>query len=120
MLILVSKFEGRKGRHCNGGPLEAQPPYATVRKGSQKSTVKDEDPVRKFLWANAHFIRNSWCSLLLYLVWERRSHISYFSTTPLFVITYFCFTLLRTVISVHGQRQFCNQLKLSLCPDAIS
>jgi len=82
MLILISKFEGRKGLHCNGGPRAAQPHCATVRKARQKSTVKEEDPVRKFLWANVHFIRNSWCSLLLYLVWERRSHISFSALHP--------------------------------------
>jgi len=40
ILILVSKFEGRKGRHCNGGPRAAQPPYATVRKASQSPQWK--------------------------------------------------------------------------------
>jgi len=32
---------------------------------------------------NAHFIRTIWCSLPFYLVWERSSHTSFFSTTPL-------------------------------------
>jgi len=41
---------------------------------SQKSAVKQEYPVQTFLQANAHFIRTVWCSLPLYLVWERRSH----------------------------------------------
>jgi len=35
ILILVSKFAGRKGRHFNGGPRTAQPHCATVRKASQ-------------------------------------------------------------------------------------
>ena len=37
----------------------------------------------KCLYVNAHFIRTIWCSLRFYLVWERRSHTSFFSTTPL-------------------------------------
>ena len=48
---------------------------------SQRSAVKQEDPVWKYLQANSHFIRTIWCSLALYLVWERRSH-TFSSTTP--------------------------------------
>jgi len=44
-----------------------------IRTASQKSAVKQEDPVWKCSWANAHFIRTIWCCLPLYLVWERRS-----------------------------------------------
>ena len=51
-----------------------------IRTASQKSMVKQEDPVWKFLQANAHFIRTVWCSLPFHLVWERHSH--FFSTTP--------------------------------------
>jgi len=54
--------------------------FGTVR---QKSAVKQEDPVEKFLQANAHIFRTVWCSLPLYLVWERRSHTCFFSTTLL-------------------------------------
>jgi len=35
------------------------------------------------LVGNAHFIQTICCSLPFYLVWERRSHTSHFSTTPL-------------------------------------
>jgi len=56
---------------------------------TQKSTVK-EVPVCKSLKANAHFIRNIWYSLPLHLVWERRSHTSFFSTTPLCETNNFC------------------------------
>jgi len=45
-----------------------------IRTASQKSTVKQENPVWKFLQANAHFIRTIWCSFPFYLVWEQRSH----------------------------------------------
>jgi len=41
---------------------------------NQKFAVKQEYTVQTFLQANAHFIRTVWCSLPLYLVWERRSH----------------------------------------------
>jgi len=58
-----------------------------IRTASQKSTVKQEDPVQKLLQANAHFIRTIWCSLPLYLVWERRFHTSFFSTTLLHITT---------------------------------
>jgi len=43
--------------------------------------VKQEDPVWKFFQANALFIRTlistNWCSVLFYLVRERRSHTSF-------------------------------------------
>jgi len=54
-----------------------------IRIAGQKSTVKQEDPVWKFLKVNAKFIRTICCSLPFYFVWERRSHTSFFSTTPL-------------------------------------
>jgi len=54
-----------------------------IHTASQKSTVKQEDPVKKLLQANAHFIRTIWCGLPLYLVLERRSHTSFFSSTLL-------------------------------------
>ena len=38
-----------------------------IRTASQKSTVKQEDPMWKLLQANAHFIRTIWCSLPLYM-----------------------------------------------------
>jgi len=53
-----------------------------IHTASQKSAVKQEDPVKKLLQANAHFIRTIWCGLL-YLVLERRFHTSFFSTTLL-------------------------------------
>jgi len=34
-----------------------------IRTASQKPTLKQEDPVWKFLYANAHFIRTIWCSI---------------------------------------------------------
>jgi len=39
-----------------------------IRTASQKYTVKREDPVWKFVQANAHFIRIIWCSLPFYSV----------------------------------------------------
>ena len=82
ILILVSKFAGRKGRHCNGGPRTAQPPCAPVRKASQKSTVKEEDPVRKSLWANAHFIRNIVQSSYIFGVGTAFPHLFFQHYTP--------------------------------------
>jgi len=58
-----------------------------IRTASQKSAVKQEDPVQKLMQANAHFIRTIWCSLPLHLVQERRSHTSCFSTTLLHMTT---------------------------------
>jgi len=37
--------------------------FALTRTASQKSTVKEEDLVWKFLLAGVHFIRTIWCSL---------------------------------------------------------
>jgi len=34
-----------------------------IRTASNKSTVRQEDPVWKFFQANAHFIRTIWCSV---------------------------------------------------------
>jgi len=48
---------------------------------SEKSTVKQVDPVKRLLQANAHFIYTIWCGLPVYLVWERRSYTPFFSTT---------------------------------------
>ena len=48
---------------------------------SQKSTVKQVDPVKRLLQANPHSIYTIWCGLPLYLVWERRSYTPFFSTT---------------------------------------
>jgi len=51
-----------------------------IRIARQKSTLKQEDPVWKFLWVNVHFIRTIWCSLPFSLVRERRPYTSFFST----------------------------------------
>jgi len=49
----------------------------------------------KFLQANGHFIRTIWCSLPLFLLWEQRSHTSFFSTTPLVAVESVSFTCIR-------------------------
>jgi len=44
-----------------------------IRTASQKSTVKQDDPVWKFFQANSHFIRNIWSSL--HFIWC--AHLSF-------------------------------------------
>jgi len=88
MLILVSKFEGRTGRHCNGGPRATQPTCATVRKASQKSTVEEEDPVRKFLWANAHFFEIVVESTFIFGVGTAFPHLFFQHYTPAYNDTF--------------------------------
>jgi len=48
---------------CHTGDSDTQ-----IRTARQESTVKQKDPMWKFLPANAHFIRIIWCSLLFHLV----------------------------------------------------
>jgi len=49
-----------------------------IRTARQKSTVKQEDSVCKFVQANAHFSRIFLCSLPFHLVWERALDILIF------------------------------------------
>ena len=53
-----------------------------IHTARQKPAMKQEDPVRKFLQANAHFIRAIWCSLHFCLVWERRHHTYFLALHP--------------------------------------
>jgi len=54
-----------------------------IRTARQNSTVKQEDPVWKFLSENAHFIRTIWCSLPFFGVGTAFPHL-FFSTTLCF------------------------------------
>jgi len=88
-----------------------------IRTAGQESTAKQEDPVWKFLQANAHFIRTIRCNTPFHLVEERRFHTSFLALRTWASSGYTCIVLFLAFVRYqrNRRRKVLNREALRLC-----